>query len=105
MLCCFQSCFDDPKSAYSQQASSDDIVVRNNAGGFPGQRHQFVKTGGNALAAADSTAQYPQVTAPASPQPPPTTTTSSQQQQPTDGELVSGKLLYVCVPDDGLPLY
>jgi hypothetical protein len=106
MLCCFQSCFDDPQSAYSQQASSDDIVVRDNAGGgYPGQRHQFVKTGGNALAAAGSAAQNPQATAPASPQPPPTTTSSQQhhhqqqqqQQQPTDGELVSGKLLYVCV--------
>jgi hypothetical protein len=94
MLCCFQSCFDDPQSAYSQQASSDDIVVRSNAGGYPGQRQQFIKTGGNALAAADPAAHIPQATAPASPQPPATTSSpQQQQQQPTDGELVSGKLL------------
>jgi hypothetical protein len=81
MFCCLQSAYTDPQSAYNNQASSDVVS------GYPGQRRELVKTGGNALSVA-----------------PP----QQQQQQQQQGELISvtvppgvypGQTIHVSGPD------
>lgn len=49
MLCCLCP-WNDPASAYNEQAAGG-VNHNGSISGYPGQR-QFVKTGGNALAAA-----------------------------------------------------